>query len=89
MPLWFDLLRTPMAAPETRELRRMRRTWQGLCVLLALVAGLFGPFHRLGGRVAIAATAAILIGTVLYAALYLARKHRADSAFIGTAGEEA
>lgn len=88
MPLWFELLRTPMAAPETRELRRMRRTWQRLCVLLALVAGLFGPFHRLGGRAAIAATAAILIGTALYTALYLARKQRADSAFVSALGEE-
>ena len=26
MPLWLDLLRTPMAAPETRALKSMRMT---------------------------------------------------------------
>ena len=41
MPLWLDMLRTPMAAPETRDLRRLRRIWQVLCLLLAAsVAGL-------------------------------------------------
>ncbi|MAM37024.1 MAG: hypothetical protein CL949_00635 [Erythrobacter sp.] len=89
MPLWLDLLRTPMAAPETRALRRMRRTWQCLCLLLALVVGLFVPFQRLGGRAAIAAVVAILIATVLYTALYLARKQRADSTFLGALGEDA
>ena len=36
MPLWLDLLKTPMAAPETAELRGMRRTFQILCVASAV-----------------------------------------------------
>src|SRR3546814_11329111 len=32
MPLWLDMLRTPMAAPETIRLRVMRRAWLSPCV---------------------------------------------------------
>src|SRR3546814_14217306 len=35
MPLWLDMLRTPMAAPETIRLRVMRLAWLSLCVALA------------------------------------------------------
>ena len=45
MPLWLDLLRTPMAAPETGALRRMRLVWQGLCLSVALVVGFFAQVH--------------------------------------------
>ena len=34
MPLWLDLLRTPMAAPETRALKSMRMTILVACGLL-------------------------------------------------------
>ncbi|BBF72623.1 hypothetical protein EWH08_19095 [Sphingobium indicum] len=88
MPLWLDLLRTPMAAPETSDLRRMRRTWQALCILLALVVGGFGPLRQWVGRPAVAAVAlALLVGTALYTALYLARKQRADTAYLDQLGE--
>ena len=63
MPLWLELLRTPMAAPETSDLRRMRRTWQALCILLALVVGGFGPLRQWVGRPTVAAVAlALLVG---------------------------
>src|SRR3546814_11714535 len=35
MPLWLDMLRTPMAAPETIRLRVIRLAWLSLCVSLA------------------------------------------------------
>lgn len=87
MPLWLDLLRTPMAAPETVTLKRMRRTWQGLCVVTALWIGLFGPIHRALGLLAPAIAMGMLVGTALYSGLYLSRKHRADTLFLEKIGE--
>ena len=87
MPLWLDLLRTPMAAPETPALRRMRRTWQGLYLSVALMVGFFGQIHAAIGRAAPCFVAALLVGAGLYTALYLRRKNAADNAFLERAGE--
>jgi hypothetical protein len=88
MPLWLDMLRTPMAAPETRGLRRLRLTWQMLCLSLgASVLGL-EPLERWGGRAAPCAIAALLVATLLTTLLYLTRKHCADTAFLEPAGED-
>ncbi|MDT7532983.1 hypothetical protein OVY48_05945 [Sphingobium sp. SA2] len=87
MPLWLDLLRTPMAAPESRSLRRMRFTWQGLCLSLALSVGLFTPFHRMAGQLAPVLVAVLLLVTALYTGLYVARKQRVDKAFLEGVGE--
>ena len=87
MPLWLELLRTPMAAPESRSLRRMRFTWQGLCLSLALGVGLFTPFHRMAGQLAPILVAVLLLVTALYTWFYLARKQRIDTAFLERAGE--
>ncbi|WP_337847849.1 hypothetical protein [Sphingomonas sp.] len=78
MPLWLDLLRTPMAAPETPVLRRMRRTWQILCLLLAASIIFLDPLRRVLGRAGPCLVAAVLIGTIVYTVLYLGRKQRAD-----------
>ncbi|HEX7781955.1 MAG TPA: hypothetical protein VF509_04035 [Sphingobium sp.] len=86
MPLWLDLLRTPMAAPETPMLRRMRFTWQALCVSCALIVGLISPLRDAVGRVAPIGAALILLATVAYTCLYLFRKQRADRAFLDNAG---
>jgi len=72
MPLWLDLLRTPMAAPETDDLRTMRRTFQVLCVLSGI------------GVIAISPLVA-LATTALHTALYVFRKNRADNAFLDAA----
>jgi hypothetical protein len=87
MPLWLDLLRTPMAAPETPALRRMRRTLQGLCLSVALMVGFFAQIHAAIGRAAPCFAAALLVGAGLYTALYLRRKNAADNAFLERAGE--
>lgn len=84
MPLWLDLLRTPMAAPETPSLRRLRLAWQILCLSCALVVGLFRPFHHVIGRLAPLAAGLLLLVTVAWTALYLVRKQRADTAFLDT-----
>lgn len=86
MPLWLDLLRTPMAAPETPSLRRTRLTWQTLCLSSALVVGLFRQFHRAFGQLAPLAAALLLIVTVGWTAFYLVWKHRADTAFLDLSG---
>lgn len=88
MPLWLDMLRTPMAAPETADLRRLRRTWQILCLLLGASVLALQPLLRLLGRAAPCAIAALLVAALLTTALYLARKHRADTAFLDAAGED-
>lgn len=88
MPLWLDMLRTPMAAPETRTLRRIRLIWQALCVSLgASILGLH-PLLRQFGRAASAAIAVLLVAVLATTALYLVRKHRADAAFLEAIGEE-
>lgn len=88
MPLWLDMLKTPMAAPETDRLRSMRRTWQVLCVLCAVGVLGISPLVALLGRAASFSTAALLATTALYAALYVFRKNRADNAFLVAARSE-
>ena len=89
MPLWLDLLRTPMAAPESRQLRGMRFIWQGLCLASALCIEGFATLRRLTGPVAPCAVATLLLLTGLYSWLYLARKQAADTEFPGKQEEEA
>lgn len=88
MPLWLDLLRTPMAAPETSTLRRMRRTWQGLCLTLTAAVLFVGFLSRVAGHTGQCMVAALLIGTVAYTVLYLGRKHRTDQAFLEELGRQ-
>lgn len=87
MPLWLDLLRTPMAAPETPALRRMRRTWQALCLSLALLVAVFARARGVLGAAAPGLVFALLVTTILYTALYVRRKNAADTAFLDAAGE--
>lgn len=85
MPLWLDLMRTPMAAPETDDLRAMRRTFQILCVASAIGVLAISPLVRLFGRPASFVVAALLITTALHTALYVLRKNRADNAHLAAA----
>ena len=87
MPLWLDLLTTPMAAPESSSLRRMRRTWQLLCVATAVFVGFFGHLKPICGRLAVPLGAGLLVATVLYTGLYIGRKRRADEQFLNELGE--
>jgi hypothetical protein len=85
MPLWLDLLRTPMAAPETRDLRVLRRIFQVLCVLSAIGVLTISPLFALFGGAASFGVAVILTTTALHTALYVYRKNRADTAFLDAA----
>jgi len=79
MPLWLDLLRTPMAAPETARLRRLRMSWQGSCILTAVCVAFFSPMHELMGRAAPCLVAIILATTVRQSLVYWLAKQRADN----------
>lgn len=85
MPLWLDLLRTPMAAPETPRLMAMRRTFQVLCILCALTVAFVSPLTAILGRFAPIGIAALLISTAVYTAFYVVRKNRADQAWLDAA----
>lgn len=88
MPLWLDMLRTPMAAPETATLRRMRRTVLVLCLLSALAVTNLHPLITWLGRGAPFGIGVLLIVSGLYAVLYAIRKHRADEAWVIANTEE-
>ncbi|WP_150294388.1 hypothetical protein [Sphingobium estronivorans] len=87
MPLWLDLLRTPMAAPETRFLKIMRRAWMALCLVLAATIALFGPIRSLIGPSAPRLVAGLLLLTAVQTLVYFRVKGRADNAYLMTAGE--
>lgn len=87
MPLWLDMLRTPMAAPETGPLKVMRRAWLSLCVTLAAAVTLLDPLRAQLGRGAPAMVAALLLVTVAITIVYLRAKQRADDAYLDTLGE--
>lgn len=76
-----------MAAPETASLKRQRYTMLGLCVTLALATVSFPRLKGLIGPAAIYGLVALMIAAPLYCALYLARKHIADSAWLDREGE--
>lgn len=89
MPLWLDLLRTPMAAPETAGLRRMRLGWQVLCLALSGTLFLFEDLHSLAPGLATPLAACLLIATLLQTGLYWTRKNRADAALLAPSDGEA
>lgn len=88
MPLWLDMMKTPMAAPETDELRGMRRTFQLLCVASALGVLSISTLVQLFGRPASFVVAVLLAITALHTTLYVFRKNRADNAFLETVVSE-
>lgn len=79
MALWFDLLRRPMAAPESRCLRRLRIAWQMLCLLTALCVGFINPLHGLLGKTATCLAAGLIAMTVTQTMIYWVAKQRSDN----------
>lgn len=82
MPLWLDLLRTPMAAPETRELRRRRYLWQFLCVTLAVSIFCLRPLRATFGPIVGLLCAALLLAVLVCGIRYFRRKNAADDAWL-------
>ena len=87
MPLWLDMLRTPMAAPETAGLRRLRFLWQSLCLTLAASILALKPLRASLGRGAPCLIAVLLLAALITTLVYLRRKHGADTAYLATLGE--
>lgn len=87
MPLWLDMLRTPMAAPETIRLRVMRLAWLSLCVALAGSVILLEPLQDHLGKAAPCMIALLLTATLTLTIVYLRAKQRADAAYLDQLGE--
>ena len=88
MPLWLDMLRTPMAAPESSALRTDRRIWQALCVASALSVLLISPLTKVLGSTAAVLAGALLAMTAIKTVFYLARKKAADDHYLDVVTED-
>lgn len=88
MPLWLDMLRTPMAAPETRMLRRKRHLWQLLCIALAASILCLPSLRALAGRGAGLVCAALLLAVIVCGLRYFSAKNAADDAWLAGHREE-
>lgn len=89
MPLWLDMLRTPMAAPETPALRADRRIWQALCVASAAAVLMIAPLTKLLGSAAAVLAGALLAMTAIKTGFYLLRKKSADDRYLDAVTEDA
>ncbi|WP_022676664.1 hypothetical protein [Novosphingobium sp. B-7] len=77
----ITFMKTPMAAPETAALRRMRKLWMALCWLLALAVLLLPILKALVGTWAALPALLLAIVTPLHGLVYFRAKARADDAF--------
>jgi len=82
---FITFLKTPMAAPETRSLRRMRKLWIALCWSLALAVLLLPVVKVLLGKWAALPALLLLAAAMLHGLVYFRAKARADDAFGGEA----
>lgn len=88
-PLWLELLLTPMAAPETVHLRRLRRGWQASCLTLSVALSAFSWLPESGKRAASLVIAALIVAAVWQGRVYWRRKNRADDDHIARLAERA
>ena len=79
--MWLDMLRTPMAAPETPGLKAMRLSilWSALALALAVPA--IRPQPALFGSGAGGMIAGLVLALVILVPLYVVRKNRADNTY--------
>lgn len=75
-------MKTPMAAPETSRLRRMRRLWMALCWSLALCVLLHPLLKVLLGAKAALPAMLLCLALVAHGLRYFAAKNRADEAWL-------
>ncbi len=79
--LW-ELAKTPMAAPETRSLKRMRLVWLLLCVILALSIGQLALLKSLMGVKGALIPLALLIVAPVLGWRYFRLKRIADDRWL-------
>jgi len=84
--MWLDMLRTPMAAPETRFLKTMRLTILAASALLVLTILALAPLRSAIGVGAGGIAAALLAMLVILVPVYAAAKNRADNAYLDQLG---
>lgn len=84
MPLWLDLLRTPMAAPETKALKRMRMTILSICAILLVSIAALAPLRAAVGIAAGGVVAALLAVLAVLVPIYVVTKNRADDRHLDT-----
>lgn len=77
-------LKTPMAAPETPQLKVMRRWWMALCWSLALVVLLHPLLKLLLGPLAALPALVLMLALTRHGLVYFRAKARSDGDF--TAG---
>ena len=80
--MWLDILRTPMAAPETPALKAMRLAilWSAIGLAIAICA--LQPLRAVLGAVAGGALAGLVLALVVLVPVYVIAKNRADNAFL-------
>lgn len=79
--MWLDILRTPMAAPETPALKAMRLAilWSAIGLAIAICA--LQPRAVLGAGAG-GALAGLVLALVVLVPVYVIAKNRADNAFL-------
>ena len=80
--MWLDMLRTPMAAPETPALKAMRLAilWSAIGLAIAICA--LQPLRAVLGAGAGGALAGLVLALVVLVPVYVIAKNRADNAFL-------
>ena len=78
----LDILRTPMAAPETRALKVMRMTILAICGVLVVSLVAIDPLRATIGIGAGAVVAGLLLVLAALVPVYLVIKTRADDAHL-------
>jgi uncharacterized membrane protein len=80
--MWLDILRTPMAAPETPALKAMRLAilWSAIGLAIAICA--LQPLRAVLGAGAGGALAGLVLALVVLVPVYVIAKNRADNAYL-------
>lgn len=80
--MWLDILRTPMASPETPALKAMRLAilWSAIGLAIAICA--LQPLRAVLGAGAGGALAGLVLALVVLVPVYVIAKNRADNAFL-------
>lgn len=77
----LEFMATPMAAPETPALRRLRWAWAALCASLCAGVGMISFWVATFGHWASAAVFVLAVATVWIGWIYFRSKIRADEAW--------
>ncbi|MDF0490818.1 hypothetical protein PX554_22040 [Sphingomonas sp. H39-1-10] len=80
--MWLDILRTPMAAPETPALKAMRLAILWSAIELAIAICALQPLRAVLGAGAGGALAGLVLALVVLVPVYVIAKNRADNAFL-------